>query len=200
MVKDDIEAIIAQLDQGNRDAALRINAEFWQNGYELSLEDELDYIDCLLDMGELESAEQMLQTKMQNLGDYGADYYEVLLKYGFLSGNLNILNDLSEYEEVYEKEPLLFDWIRERYQNYSLRDYAFMLQKVFAGVRNLLCMTEVGITENGEATVIYYTNRDAENNNAVIASLNEQVVPYFTEKEKGIPDDLIIDIESIMGS
>lgn len=200
MVEDDIEAMIAQLDQGNREEAIRMNEDFWQKGYELSTEAEINYIDCLLDMGELESAEQMLQAKIQDLSIYGMDYYEVIIKYSFLSGNLNLLNDLSEYEEIYENEPQLFDWIRERYQNYSLRDYGFMLKSIFKQVRGVLCMVEIGVTETGEVAVLYYTNLSYEDNSAMINTVNENIGKFFAEREKEVPTDIVMDLELITGS
>ena len=79
-----IVSIKELLSQGNRAKARELNDTFWSQGDEIPEEQLYTYIDCLINLGEIERAGLLLEDKIQNVSEETVKYISLIIKYCLL--------------------------------------------------------------------------------------------------------------------
>ena len=76
-----IALLFCNLAQGKREIAMGLSNRIWREGGDLSDFFELVYADCMLNLGEIEKAYDLLQPRLQNPQNNFDYFYMVLVKY-----------------------------------------------------------------------------------------------------------------------
>ena len=188
-----IALLFCNLVLGKRDISLGLSQKIWSEGGELSDFFELVYTDCLLNLGELSKAQDLLAPRLQNPRENLEYFYMVIIKYTLLKGDLFLLMKLGEYPHIYDAEPVLFDFAKKHALNNSVQIYKDLFQSVLSLVGNTLCAFEYSLYDDG-LELIFYTNASAEQNEEWTNSLSTQAETYFEEHDAEEMNDLFIQL------
>ncbi len=192
-----IGLVFCNIMLGKPSEARVLSDKTWSIGGDLSPFFELVYTDCLLNLGEVEKAGILLQSRLNNIGDNIQHFYMVMVKYALLSGNLVLLKQIGEYPDMYERESVLFDFANEHALNSSVKDYRAVIQTILDNTKDTLCAFEYGMYPGEGIELILYTNEDAEQNSKKEEMLFDKIDGYFLSMESSPFEDLFIEIENI---
>ena len=191
-----IALLFCNLEQGKREIALGLSNRIWREGGELSDFFELVYTDCLLNLGEIEKAYDLLQPHLQNPQENIDYFYMVLVKYALMSGDLYLLMQLGEYPDVYQWEPELFDFAKNNALNASAQSYRALLNIIHSTIKQFMCAFEYALYDDG-IELLFYTNVSAEQNDNWQQVLSEKTDAYFEENELAEIDGLSVSFLNI---
>lgn len=192
-----VDDIAAALDNGNRLDADTLSSSLWSKGGELSSESKNLYIECLLDMGEIERAALLLKPILQEIDNYINEYWQVLLKYGFLSGDLALALSLGEYPDIYPQMEAIFEWLKYHQQNDDLEYFDYMLRQATDATRGKLCAFDLLVLEDGTVECVFYSTDNDEQNRQTAAEINEKATDYLDNLEMALPEDWILAFDNI---
>lgn len=194
---DVVDEIAEALDNGKRDNAMVLSDELWSKGGQLSPDYEQFYIECLLDMGKTEYADILLAPVLQNLSAYARDYCDVLIKYGVLSGKMNMVASLGEYPGVRELMGPFYDWFNKHKQDYTLRNYEYIIKVSLDAVRKNLCAFDILFLDNNIVEFIFYSTLSDEENESIASTIDNRISNYYAEREMSIPEDWLLIFDNI---
>ena len=192
-----ISLVFCSIMLGKRNEAKEFSDKTWSIGGDLSPFFELVYTDCLLNIGEVEKAGILLQSRLENIGDNLQHFYMVMVKYALLSGNLVLLKQIGEYPGMYDREPALFDFANAHALNSSVKDYRAVIQTILDNTKDTLCAFEYGMYPGEGLELVLYTNEDAEQNTKREEQLFDKIDGYFLSMESSPFEDLFIEFENI---
>ena len=130
---------------GNKQQAVDYAHKIWNISATLSDSLEMLYADMLINIGEFEKAEALISARMDDMEKNLDLFYSTVVKYALCTGELYILNNLSEYPEVYMTEPALFYFAQRNYEGMPLKHYKAILKIIYDTLGNTLCTTEYKI-------------------------------------------------------
>lgn len=194
---DQVDAIAAALDVGDRAKAVELNNILWSSGGTLSQDYKNFYIECLLDMGEIEQAASLLKPIMNNLTIYVGDYWPVLLKYAFLSANLSLAVSIGEYPDIHQQMEPIFNWLQTHQQDYTLRHFNYILHMATEAMRGKLCAFDLLVLDDGKIECVFYSTDDDEQNRQTAADIIEKSTEYLNNLEITLPEDWILAFDNV---
>lgn len=198
---DSIDALIglmfANIMLGRRDNALALSKKIWEIGGELSSFFELIYSDNLLNLGETEKAGILLQDRLNHIRNNLQHFYMVLIKYALFSGNLALLKQIGDYPEVYDQEPVLFDFAADHAFNLSVKDYRAFIRIIKEGLQDCLCAWEYALHDDGSLELLLYTSLDVPQNTSRQQSLLEKIKGYFLSMQQPPMHDIFFRVLNI---
>ena len=124
-------------------------------------------------------------------------FYSTVVKYALCTGELYILNNLSEYPEVYMTEPALFYFAQRNYEGMPLKHYKAVLKIIYDTLGNTLCTTEYKIDSENNIQLCLYTSADALENSRLQKSISEKIKGYYASMQEDNGNELCIRIENI---
>jgi len=192
-----VNAIATALDAGDRAQAAELSNALWSSGGTLSPDYQNFYIECLLDMGEIEQATSLLQPIMRNLSTYVGEYWPVLLKYAFLSANLSLAVSIGEYPDVHQQMEPIFNWLQTHQQDYTLRHFNYILHMAMEAMRGKLCAFDLLVLDDGKIECVFYSTDNDEQNRQTAADIIEKSTEYLNNLEITLPEDWILAFDNI---
>ena len=192
-----IGLMFANLMLGNRSTAVGLGEKIWGIGGELSPFFELIYSDCLLNVGEIEKAGILLQSRLNNIGENLTHFYSVMVKYALLSGNLSLLKRIGEYPDIYNQEATLFDFANNHAFNLSVKDYRAILKIITDNVGQYLCSVEYVMYKEKGVELVLYTSENVDQNNSLLEKIFEKIDGYYLSMQQPPLTDFFIKILNI---
>ena len=192
-----IGLMLANIMLGKRDVAEGLADKIWSIGGNLSPFFELIYTDNLLNIGEIERAGILLKARLANISDNIKHFYTVMIKYALLSGNLALVKQIGGYPDVYDKEPILFDFADRHCRDLSIKDYRAILKILRDNLDRNICAFEYLMYSEGSLEFVLYTSDDIEQNETSKKILTEKINGYFMTMQQPLMDDLTIDLKNI---
>lgn len=198
--EDVIQTIADALSSGELDKAKNISNDLWSKGGELSSKDMAFYTSCLLDMGEIERVGILLKPILQEMSAYIDDYWDIILKYGFLSNKLSLAFSVIEYPQIYDQMKELADWLKQHEQDLSFHNYEHILEIAFNNIRNNLCAFDMVVLENNVVACLFYSSLNEDENQKIAQNVSEDIEKYFEKSKEAIPQDFYISFDNISNS
>lgn len=192
-----IGLMFANIMLGNRQTAVGLGDKIWGIGGELSDFFELIYTDCLLNIGEIDKAGILLQSRLNNIGENLKRFYSVMVKYALLSGNLMLLKQIGEYPNIYTQEPTLFDFANNHALNMSVKDYRAILEIISENVGKCLCSVEYAMYPGKGVELLLYTSEGVEQNDIILKQIFEKIDGYHLSMQQPALMDFFIRILNI---
>ena len=192
-----IGLMFAAIMLGKRQEALDISDKIWTIGGELSDFFELIYTNNLLNLGEIERARIILEARLANIGDNLQNFYMVMTKYALLSGRLTLLQQISDYPNMYERESDLFDFAESHALNFSIKDYRAIIRIILDNLKDVLCAWEYNMYLHEGIELVFYTSLDIPQNEKLQEQLFEKINGYFTSMEQPPLEDLFLLLQNI---
>lgn len=156
-----------QLMLGNHHKAKSIAHRIWELGGALNHQSEKSYINDLMNVGLIEMASILLKPYFENMVDDMAEYGHLFLKYGIESGNLNILEKVTQLLKDNKARLALNDFIGVyRHLNYA-DNFKNIQRAILENVKNTLCAYEFNLyTDRGftDLEVLLYVGNENEGN------------------------------------
>jgi len=196
-IDNQVNEIAAALDAGNRTQARLLSDNLWRQGGQLSPDSQQFYIECLLDMGEVEQARLLLEPIKRDINTYINEYWPILLKFGFLSCNLSSVVELGEYPAIYTKMQPVFDWLKDKQQNYGLNHFEYILRLAMEATRGKLCAFDILVLEGNIIECVFYSTDDNTVNQKIAATMLGRINEYFANTQIALPQDWLVVIENI---
>ncbi len=192
-----IGLVFCNIMLGKPKEARELSDKTWNIGGELSPTFELVYTDCLLNLGLVEKAGILLESRLQNIGDNIKYFYMVMVKYALLSGDLALLQNIGEYPGMYDREPTLFNFANEHAFNMTSKDYKAVIRTILESTKDILCAVEYGMFDNEGIELMLYTTESNEQNEKLEEQLFEKLDGYFLSVQKEPFHDLFIEMSNI---
>ena len=187
----------ANIMLGNRQIAMGLAEKIWSIGGEISAFFELIFSDCLLNLGIVDKAGIILQSRFDAIRNNLEHFYLVMVKYTIISGNLALLKQIGDYPEVYEQERELFEFAANHAFDSSINDYRAIWQILRDNLKDCLCAWEYKLHENDEIEILLYTSLDTEQNIKLQELIFEKLNGYFASTQNEPLDDLYLKILNI---
>ena len=192
-----IGLMLTNIMLGKRDIAEGLANKIWSIGGNLSPFFELIYTDNLLNIGEIERAGILLKSRIASISDNIKHFYTVMIKYALLSGNLALVKQIGGYPDVYDKEPILFNFADHHCKDLSIKDYRAILKILRENLHDRICAFEYLMHNNGTLEFVIYTPNDIEQNEAMQKNLIDKINGYFLTMQQPQIDDLSITLKNI---
>ncbi len=192
-----IGLVLANIMLGNRSTALGLSDKIWQMGGELSSFFELIYADCLINLGDAERAGILLADRFGYLQDNLEHFYPVLVRYALLTGKLAVLKEIGDYPNMYEQEPVLFNFANDHAFDLSLKDYRAVLQILKDNLSDCLCAFEYRMYPYQGLELLWYTSLDVPQNEARLRVIQQKMDGYFASMHQPPLKDLMIKLPNI---
>lgn len=152
-----------KLLQGQPDAAKALAYRIWETGGDLLPHVESLYIDCLLNLGLLEMAAQMIKPKFEEMTNSLADFYEVMVKFAIESGSINLLDKISTSPQKPVEAPIMYNFIEvENSMNYTAH-FKNIQRLIVESSKNYLCVYDYAFyNDRGfpDLEIVLYFNAD----------------------------------------
>ena len=191
-----IVSIKELLSQGNRAKARELNDTFWSQGDEIPEEQLYTYIDCLINLGEIERAGLLLEDKIQNVSEETVKYISLIIKYCFLSDKLMSLKFLSGYSNVYIQSPAIFDWVNKQSSQNNFNQCSYMINTAMEQIKPALCYIELTY-DSGTIDCAFTTNLSFEENENITQMIVDKITNYITSTNQALIQNFTIGIESV---
>ncbi len=192
-----IGLILANIMLGNRKIALELSDKVWQIGGELSDFFERIYADNLINLGDADRANILLADRFGYLQPNLKEFYAVLVRCALLTGKLSILKEMADYEGIYDREPVLFDFASSHAFNFSLKDYRAVLQILQDNLADCLCAFDYNLYPYQGLQLLYYTSLEPAQNEERTRLIKQKMEGYFLSMQQPEIEDLFFNLLNI---
>ena len=182
---------------GKRQEALTLVNTLWSIGGDLSSFFELIFEDCLLNLGEVDKAGILMQSRLANIRENLGHFYQVMVKYALISGDLALLKKIGDYPEAYEQEMELFEFAANHAFDLSIKDYRAIWKIVLDNLKDCLCAWEYKLHPGDEIELLLYTSAEREQNEQLQNQMFDKIDGYFASMQVEPLDDLYLKLLNI---
>ena len=182
---------------GNKPLAIEYGNKIWHLHQELEDEIEMLYADCLINVGLFEKAQNLISEKMNDVKKNIELYYTTVVKYALYTGDLYILNNLAQYPQIYNADPLLFDFAEKYYTGINNKHYNAILKIINDTVGNAICTTEYSVLEDNHIELNLYTSTNTEENIKNQTLIADKINSYYLSMQEQNNNDISVTIENI---
>lgn len=194
---DPIHNIAVALQVGALAEARQLSDELWGKGGDLSSDDAFFYLDCLVNMGDVERAGLLLKPILPEMSRYIDEYWDIILKYSFLSANLSLATSISEYPQVREQGSDIYNWLQQQKQYGLGQYYEQILRIAFNAVQQKLCLFDLIVTEDGSVSVNFYSACSDEENDQIAQKVIVAIDDYFERLGIEMPDGIYLAFDNV---
>lgn len=182
---------------GNKQNAINVANKIWNTESKLPDVLEMLYSDCLINIGEFEKAQILINSKMDNVQKYLNIFYGTLVKYALFTGNIYILNNLANDPEIYITEPPLFDFAAKYYEGINNKHYNAILKIIYDTVGAFICTMEYLINTEGTMQLCLYTTANTEENTNLQKLIYEKINGYYLSMQEDTRNDISVRLQNI---
>ncbi|MCQ2740884.1 MAG: hypothetical protein MJ210_02050 [Alphaproteobacteria bacterium] len=190
-----IGMLFCRIMSGNRKDALDLTQKIWRAGGNLTPFFELLYTDCLLNLGETESAKILIDPRLKKMPETVNYFYMVFVKYALISGNLTLLDQIGDYQDNRKKEKVLFDFAKKHAYNESSQHFKILITTITDIVKDYLCSFEY-VMYPDTLELVLYTTATPEENDTLQQQMELALEEKFAEATLDF-DDFSITLEPI---
>ena len=158
---------------------------------------EMLYIDCLIGIGEFEKARVLISARMDNVEQNLDLFYSVVVKYALYTGDLYILANLAKYPEVYDEDPLLFDFAQKYCDGINNKHYNAILKIIYDTVGNIICSKEYLLHDDGNIQLCLYTTANIEDNLKFQDLIFNKIDGYYTSMQEEVKREVFIRLDNV---
>ncbi len=194
---DTIHNIAVALQVGDLAEARQLSDELWGKGGDLSSDDAFFYLDCLVNMGDVERAGLLLKPILPEMSRYIDEYWDIFLKYSFLSANMSLATSISEYPQVREQGVDIYNWLQQQKQYGLSQYYEQILRIAFNAVHQKLCLFDLIVTEDGSVSVNFYSACSDEENDQIAQKVIVAIDDYFERIGIEMPEGLYLAFDNV---
>ena len=168
----------------------------WNIGGQLPDMLEMFYTDCLLNLKEFEKAKLILQDKMADPEKNLRGFFNVVAKYSLYTGELYILDNISQDEDIYLTEPALFNFAKKYSSGLNNKHYHTVLNIIYEVLGEKLCVLEYMNHDSG-IQMCLYTSLNAEENIKAQRIILEKINGYYLSMQEQYEQDVFIRLENV---
>lgn len=182
---------------GKRQIAVELGERIWNIGGDISAFFELILADCLLNLGQIDRAGILLQSRFEAIRENLKHFYMVMVKYALISGNLALVKKIGDYPEAYEQETELFEFAANHAFDISVNDYRAVIKIMLDNLKDQLCAWEYTTHEDDELELIFYSSADTAQNEKTQEQILAKINGYFASMQRPFLEDLYLKILNI---
>ena len=183
---NNIEGLITMMFEqnmlGNRSKSKALANKIWDIGGNISPYFEQIYIENLLNLGLVEMASILLKPRFEKLKENADEFYPVLAKFSVMTGNINLLERLSDIPEVYDDDELLFQFADVFRIGVYQEQFKNIQKLILENSADYLCSYEYNLYDDRgfpELEIELYVNFDDNFCSKIEDSLNAKIEAFW---------------------
>ncbi len=195
-----ITLMYCQTMLGNRNKALSLASKIWEIGGTLEPFFEFVYIENLLNIGLLEMAMVLLKPRLENIKENINLFYPSLLKFAIATGNIRLLNLISEYPDLPAEDQVLFDFANAYAENGLTSIYKNIFGLIYENAKDYMCAYEYSLyNDRGfpEIVIDVYVNENEAFCEQLETEIREKITGLWVSSGREPAEDINIIVSNI---